>query len=94
VTWAEVELALKKKDATLLVFESRQVLERVGKMGDLFAPVLALKQKLPKLGGIGEGRAEAIATGLEMAAHAEKPARAKPTKPERSTNTRNRRQKV
>ena len=94
VTWEEVELALKKKDAAALVFESHQALERVEKMGDLFAPVLELKQKLPKLGGIGEGRAEAISTGLEMAAQADKPARAKPAKTERSTSTRKRRQKV
>ena len=94
VTWEEVELALKKKDAALLVFESHQVLERVEEMGDLFAPVLELKQKLPKLGGIGEGRSEAIATGLEMAARGEKPKQAKAAKAERSTSSRKRRQKV
>jgi bifunctional non-homologous end joining protein LigD len=94
VTWEEVEQALKKKDASLLAFESHQVLERVEKTGDLFAPVLKLKQKLPKLGAIGEGRAETAATGLEMAAQAEKPARAKPAKTERSTSARKRRQKV
>jgi bifunctional non-homologous end joining protein LigD len=47
VKWEEVESCLKKGDATLLVFESDQVLERVKKFGDLFAPVLKLKQKLP-----------------------------------------------
>ncbi len=49
VTWDEVERALKKKDANLLVFEAKQVIERVDKLGDLFAPVLALKQRLPDL---------------------------------------------
>jgi bifunctional non-homologous end joining protein LigD len=80
VTWEEVERTLKKKDATLLVFEFDQVLKRVEKMGDLFAPVLTLKQKLPKLEGLDGGRAEAIKSGLEMAAQEEKPAtvRAKP----------------
>ena len=29
-------------------FEAPQALERVGEVGDLFAPVLELKQKLPK----------------------------------------------
>ena len=29
-------------------FTSDQVLQRVGKMGDLFAPIESLKQKLPK----------------------------------------------
>ncbi len=49
VTWDEVERALKKKDANLLVFEAKKVIERVDKLGDLFAPVLALKQRLPDL---------------------------------------------
>ena len=47
--WEEVENCLKKGDAKLLVFESDQVLERVKKFGDLFEPVLKLKQKLPKV---------------------------------------------
>jgi bifunctional non-homologous end joining protein LigD len=62
VTWEEVERTLKKKDASLLVFESQQTLERVDQMGDLFAPLLKLKQKLPKLPGIGEGEPRALAT--------------------------------
>ena len=45
--WEEVESCLKKGDAKLLVFESDRVLERVKKFGDLFEPVLKLKQKLP-----------------------------------------------
>jgi bifunctional non-homologous end joining protein LigD len=70
ITWEEVERTLKKKNAALLVFESHQTLDRVEKMGDLFAPLLTLKQKLPKLAGLGTGEAEAVATGLEMAAQA------------------------
>ena len=70
ITWEEVERTLKKKNAGLLVFESHQTLARVEKMGDLFAPLLTLKQKLPKLAGLGTGEAEAVATGLEMAAQA------------------------
>ena len=70
VTWDEVERTLKKKDPSLLVFESHQVLERVEKLGDLFAPVLKLKQRLPKLPGIGEGAPQAISQGLEIAAQA------------------------
>lgn len=50
VTWEEVERTLRKKDAGLLVFDWNQVLDRVGKSGDLFAPLLSLKQKLPVLG--------------------------------------------
>jgi bifunctional non-homologous end joining protein LigD len=48
VTWEEVANCLKKKKADLLKFRSDQTLKRVGKMGDLFAPVEKLKQKLPK----------------------------------------------
>ena len=70
ITWEELDRTLKKKDAGLLVFESHQTLDRVEKMGDLFAPLLTLKQKLPKLAGLGTGEAEAVATGLEMAAQA------------------------
>lgn len=81
VTWDEVERALKKKDAGLLVFDSNAVLDRVEKMGDLFEPLLKLKQKLPKLPGIGAGQAEAIASGLEMAAQADgsQPRKRQPT---------------
>jgi bifunctional non-homologous end joining protein LigD len=47
VSWAEVEKAVKRKRP--LSFSSDEVLVRVKKMGDLFAPVLTLKQKLPRL---------------------------------------------
>lgn len=43
--WDEVEAA---KEATSLVFEAAQVLERVEQQGDLFAEVLSLKQQLPE----------------------------------------------
>jgi bifunctional non-homologous end joining protein LigD len=52
VAWKEVEQCWAKKDASLLVFESQQVLKRVKGMGDLFEPVLTLKQKLPPLGAL------------------------------------------
>lgn len=71
VKWEEVEQALKKKDAALLVFEVDQVLDRVQKMGDLFEPVLTLKQKLPKLAGIAEAEPPAAEAGLELAAQAD-----------------------
>jgi len=84
VKWEEVEHALKKKDETLLVFEASQVLDRVGKMGDLFGSVLTLKQKLPKLAGIAETAPQAVETGLELAAQAEDTKKAKKsTKPRR-----------
>ena len=67
VTWDEVERTLKKKDAGLLVFESSQTIARFEKMGDLFEPVLELKQKLPDL------KAAAVAKepeAIEIAAQA------------------------
>ena len=47
VTWAEVKAAAGagKKDG--LAFDSAAALKRVAAKGDLFAPVLTLKQKLP-----------------------------------------------
>ena len=48
VTWDEVANCLKKKKIELLKFRSDKTLTRVEKMGDLFAEVERLKQKLPK----------------------------------------------
>ena len=45
--WEEVESALESGDADALVFEADDVLDRVEERGDLFAPVLELKQRLP-----------------------------------------------
>src|SRR6476620_10384024 len=53
VTWQEVEECLKKGDPELLVFTADQALQRVEKSGDLFEPVLKLKQKLPPLAALG-----------------------------------------
>jgi bifunctional non-homologous end joining protein LigD len=49
LTWDEVEHAADRDDAASLVFEAGEVLERIERHGDLFAPVLELEQKLPKL---------------------------------------------
>jgi bifunctional non-homologous end joining protein LigD len=49
VTWDEVEKAAESGDGGELVFEASDVLERIEEHGDLFAPVLELKQTLPKL---------------------------------------------
>ncbi len=46
--WDEVKSAVKKNDASQLSFLSDKVLKRVGKEGDLFEPILKLKQKLPR----------------------------------------------
>jgi bifunctional non-homologous end joining protein LigD len=47
--WDEVQKALKARSAGRLVFETEDALKRVQKSGDLFEPVLKLKQKLPKI---------------------------------------------
>lgn len=46
VTWKEVESALKQRQPERLSFETEAVLKRVETLGDLFAPVLTLRQKL------------------------------------------------
>ena len=70
VTWEEVEHALEKKDASLLVFDSSQVVKRFEKMGDLFAPVLELKQKLPDVKKAAAALAE-TESKIEIAAQAD-----------------------
>jgi bifunctional non-homologous end joining protein LigD len=87
VTWEEVEQALKKKDAGLLVFEAKDVLARVEKMGDLFEPVQKLKQKFPDLSGLlggatGEGSKEdaTVAEAHLPTAKSIGPAKASPSK--------------
>ena len=49
VSWREVAMARKKGDLSLLTFETQDVLRRIKKKGDLFAPVLTLRQRLPNL---------------------------------------------
>ena len=72
VKWDEVEQCLKKKDPKLLVFKADEVLKRLDKIGDLFEPVLKLKQKLPKLPGLEEVAED---KGQDIAAQADKGAR-------------------
>jgi bifunctional non-homologous end joining protein LigD len=49
LAWREVEQAVEAQDAGALVFEPEDVLRRVAKQGDLFAPVASLRQELPDL---------------------------------------------
>ena len=48
VTWDELEAALKKREPARIQFTTDQVLKGVEKHGDPFAPVLTLRQRLPK----------------------------------------------
>jgi bifunctional non-homologous end joining protein LigD len=88
ITWDEVEQALKKKDAGRLVFEAKDVLARVEKMGDLFEPVQELKQQLPQLAGLAEtdskeeaGESISIAAEAKAQPHPKKATKKKPAKP-------------
>jgi bifunctional non-homologous end joining protein LigD len=50
ITWDEVEDALAGGDPEALRFDITEVLERVDKHGDLFAPVRDMEQELPAVG--------------------------------------------
>jgi len=73
ITWEEVERALKKKDPSLLVFEAPEVIKRFEKFGDLHAPVLELKQKLPDLQGVAAAAAEPGTVDLAASAEESSP---------------------
>ncbi|MGZ5553381.1 MAG: non-homologous end-joining DNA ligase [Chthoniobacterales bacterium] len=47
VTWDELARAIKRKDAKHLSFTPAAAIKRIEKVGDLFAPVLKLKQRVP-----------------------------------------------
>lgn len=49
LAWQEVEGALEHDDRECLLFEAADVVERIERHGDLFAPVLELEQELPEL---------------------------------------------
>ncbi len=49
VTWDEVEKVADSGESSSLVFEADAVLDRIDRLGDLFAPVLELQQNLPEL---------------------------------------------
>jgi bifunctional non-homologous end joining protein LigD len=66
VTWEEITAALKNKKSSALVFETSDVLKRVEKQGDLFAPVLTLKQKLPAVRSLKENFPAATADNSAM----------------------------
>jgi len=47
VTWQELETAVDKANVANLYFDIDTALDRVTKLGDLFKPILSLKQQLP-----------------------------------------------
>jgi bifunctional non-homologous end joining protein LigD len=56
VSWEEIAAALQKRDPGHLHFESHEVLDRIKKYGDLFEPVLTLKQQLPSLESLADAK--------------------------------------
>jgi bifunctional non-homologous end joining protein LigD len=61
VSWAEVGRCLRSGDPAMLEFTAPQVIERVERRSDLFAPVLALCQQLPPLETLDTASAESPA---------------------------------
>jgi bifunctional non-homologous end joining protein LigD len=48
VTWNEIKEAVRKRNTDAIYFEAEAALQRAKKSGDIFAPVLTLKQQLPR----------------------------------------------
>src|SRR5437868_3125622 len=48
VRWQELTRAVQKSNPKLLDFEPKEALQRLRRSGDLFAPILSLKQSLPR----------------------------------------------
>jgi bifunctional non-homologous end joining protein LigD len=94
VSWDEVAKCLKKKDPGLLVFESSKVIDRAEKLGDLYEPVLNLKQKLPKLETLQElfqsGKLKLGGAAVQVEPPATKPRRpsVKPPAPKKAPSSR------
>lgn len=49
LAWDEVETVVASRDPEQVVFDADEVIERVDRLGDLFAPVATLQQELPTL---------------------------------------------
>lgn len=81
ITWQEVESCLDQQDPESLVFVADQVLARAEKMGDLFAPVLQLKQELPEIEVL-----EKLGAISEPAVPAKAPAASAKPKPKKATS--------
>lgn len=68
VTWDELKSAQRRKKPAALFFSPAAALKRLQKLGDLHAPLLTLKQKLPR-----EFMAAKVARGAEQEAAAAAP---------------------
>ena len=79
LTWDELQRAIDEDDLALLRFSPQQVLERVDELGDLFADVETLRQKLPR---------DLEAATEDAPRKAAKPAKAAPGKPAKAPTRR------
>jgi bifunctional non-homologous end joining protein LigD len=57
--WTEVETCARTRDGAKLVFEAKDVLARVTRLGDLFEPTLTLRQELPSPPAVEKNRGAA-----------------------------------
>ncbi len=81
ISWEELATARKKKNAKALFFTPEAALRRLEKNGDLFEPVLNLKQKLPKeFLALGAARKETDTPTKSAKTSAASSARGKTTK--------------
>jgi bifunctional non-homologous end joining protein LigD len=80
IRWNELVNALKKSDAALLDFEPNKALQRLKRVGDLFAPLRTLKQRLPKEFASG-GRAKSRRVSKSLSGYNAKRHFARTTEP-------------
>jgi bifunctional non-homologous end joining protein LigD len=65
VRWDELAKALRRSDPALLDFDPNQALHRLERVGDLFAPLRRMRQKLPKeFASAGAPRARRVPKSL------------------------------
>jgi len=93
VSWEEAERALKKKDANLLVFKSSQTISRFEKLGDLFAPLLRLKQRLPNLNAATAAQNDADRAEVATQAEARRTPPRRSKAPKKASRSRARRKR-
>lgn len=72
VSWDEVQSTLSKREPNMLKFTFEDTLKRVARFGDLFEPVLQMKQRVPHL--LKQSRKVSIMTTSVRKASSTKPA--------------------
>ena len=50
--WSEVEKCARSAKGDAITFDAAQILKRFARLGDLFAPMLTLRQRLPTLAAL------------------------------------------